>query len=55
MGGGAYPLLEYADGVEDELRARSLHARRLGRRGGFLSTRGSFTLSSGADSNTAGN
>jgi len=55
MGGGAYPLLENADGVEDELRARSLHARRLGRRGGFLSTRGSFTLSSGSDSNTAGN
>ena len=55
MGGGAYPLLENADGVEDELRARSLHARRLGRRGGFLSTRGSFTRGSGADSNTAGN
>ena len=55
MGGGAYPLLENADGVEDLLRARRLHARRLGRRGGFLSTRGSFTLSSGRGSNTAGN
>jgi hypothetical protein len=30
-------------------------ARGGGRRGGFLSTSGSFTLSSGADSNTAGN
>ena len=55
MGGGAHPLLENADGVEDLLRARRLHARRLGRRGGALLTRGSFTLSSGRSSNTAGN
>ena len=55
MGGGAYPLLENADGVEDLLRARRLHPRRLGRRGGGVSARGSFTLSSGRASNTGGN
>ena len=52
---GERALLENADGVEDLLRARRLHARRLGRRGGALLTRGSFTLSSGRSSNTAGN
>ena len=55
MGGGAYPLLENADGVEDELRARRLHPRRGMRRGGGISARGTFALSSARSSNTEGN
>ena len=56
MGGGAYPLLENGDGVEDELRARRLqHPRRGMRRGGGVSSRGSFSMVAGSGGNSAGN
>ena len=57
MGGGAYPLLENGDGVEDELRARRLqHPRRGMRRGGAIKARASISgLGTSRDSNSAGN
>ena len=57
----AVPVGPEVDPVEAELGEGAIaklaagEARGGGRRGGFLSTSGSFTLSSGADSNTAGN
>ena len=51
MGGVPYPVIDAPPPDPTHAKGRSL---RKGRRGGFLSTSGSFTLSTSSDSNTAG-